>query len=238
MEDVKINEMMARFITCACNKDSDLMKKVLDQQNKDGTFPVEFKIGNVELDFKEFVARINDGIKAEKLLFAEQKYNETISKLKEANKTIPMDQSGKLIDLATLITYTGGCSKIVVYLEDSDYKVLWEGIADTISFPDVPYGNYIVTHVTVLEDEDILNITVKPQDKHLSMNIEDLIVSAESVETGERLIGYVCGCTGCKTAFENEEYDHSRPIGLLTHPNEEYGNVRVYTDTMRFVNKA
>ena len=32
MEDVKINEMMARFITCACNKDSNLMKKVLDQQ--------------------------------------------------------------------------------------------------------------------------------------------------------------------------------------------------------------
>ena len=238
MEDIKINEMMARFITCACNKDPDLMKKVLDQQNKDGTFPVEFKIGNVELDFKEFVARINDGIKAEKLLFAEQKYNETISKLKEANKTIPMDQSGKLIDLATLITYTGGCSKIVVYLEDSDYKVLWEGIVDTMPFPNVPYGNYIVTHVTVLEDEDIMNITVTPQDKYGSMCIEDLIVSAESVETGERLIGYVCGCDGCKTAFENEGYDRSRPIGLLTHPNEEYGNVRVYTDTMRFVNKA
>ena len=26
-------------------------------------------------------------------------------------------------------------------------------------------------------------------------------------------------------------YDHSRPIGLLTHPELEYGNVRVYTDT-------
>jgi hypothetical protein len=31
-------------------------------------------------------------------------------------------------------------------------------------------------------------------------------------------------------------YDHSRPIGLLTHPELEYGNVRVYTDTMEFVN--
>ena len=35
--------------------------------------------------------------------------------------------------------------------------------------------------------------------------------------------------------FQMKKYDHSRPIGLLTHPNEEYGNVRVYTDTMEFV---
>ena len=46
---------------------------------------------------------------------------------------------------------------------------------------------------------------------------------------------YVCGCKSCRTAFPDEKYDHNRPIGLLTHPNEEYGNVRVYTDTMEFV---
>ena len=67
------------------------------------------------------------------------------------------------------------------------------------------------------------------------MRIEDLIVLAEDVQTGERLIGYVCGCKSCRTAFEDEEYDHSRPIGLLTHPKELYGNVRVYTDNMEFV---
>lgn len=67
------------------------------------------------------------------------------------------------------------------------------------------------------------------------MRIEDLIVSAEEVGTGNRLIGYVCGCKQCRTAFENEEYDHNRPIGLLTHPEELYGNVRVYTDNMEFV---
>lgn len=67
------------------------------------------------------------------------------------------------------------------------------------------------------------------------MNITDLIVSAEDVQTGKRLIGYVCGCKSCRTAFPNEQYDHNRPIGLLTHPDEEYGNVRVYTDSMEFV---
>lgn len=66
-------------------------------------------------------------------------------------------------------------------------------------------------------------------------NIKDLIVSAEDVQTGERLIGYVCGCKSCRTAFEHENYDHNRSIGLLTHPEGEYGNVRVYTDTMELV---
>ena len=47
---------------------------------------------------------------------------------------------------------------------------------------------------------------------------------------------YVCGCKQCRTAFPDEKYDHSRPIGLLTHPEEKYGNVRVYTDTLEFVN--
>lgn len=69
------------------------------------------------------------------------------------------------------------------------------------------------------------------------INMNDLLVTAESVKTGKRLIGYVCGCKSCRTAFPDEVYDHTRPIGTLTHPDEKYGNVRVYTDTMEFVNK-
>lgn len=68
------------------------------------------------------------------------------------------------------------------------------------------------------------------------MKVEDLIVSAEGIETGERLIGYVCGCKHCTTPFENEKYDKSRPIGLLVTPDGQHGNIRVYTDTMEFVN--
>lgn len=64
---------------------------------------------------------------------------------------------------------------------------------------------------------------------------KDLIVSAECVETGERLIGYVCCCKHCQTAFENEKHDPSRPMGLLTTPDGLEGNIRVYTDNMKFV---
>lgn len=67
------------------------------------------------------------------------------------------------------------------------------------------------------------------------MKITDLLVTAECVKTGERLAGYVYSCKQCSTAWEDEKYDHSRPIGLLTHPDMEYGNVRVYTDTMEFI---
>ena len=47
---------------------------------------------------------------------------------------------------------------------------------------------------------------------------EDLIVSAECVETGERLVGYVCCCKHCQTAWEYEKHDKTRPLGLLTSP--------------------
>lgn len=67
------------------------------------------------------------------------------------------------------------------------------------------------------------------------MKIEDLIVSAEEVGTGKRLVGYVCGCTQCATAHDNEEYDKTRPIGLMTSPDCTFGNVRVYTDNMEFI---
>lgn len=69
------------------------------------------------------------------------------------------------------------------------------------------------------------------------MNIlSDIIIIAESVKTGERLIGYVCGCKSFKTALENEKYNHNRPIELLTHSDEKYGIVRVYIDNMELYN--
>lgn len=71
------------------------------------------------------------------------------------------------------------------------------------------------------------------------MNATDLLVTAEDVQTGKRLIGYVCCCKDCqRRLFESMDgIDENRPIGLLTHPDLEYGNVTVYTDNMEFVNK-
>lgn len=67
------------------------------------------------------------------------------------------------------------------------------------------------------------------------MKITDLLVTAEDCQTGKRVLGYVCGCKSCATPFEYENVDRNRPLGLLTHPNEKYGNVRVYVDTLEFL---
>lgn len=89
-----------------------------------------------------------------------------------------------------------------------------------------------------MENKNIRRLSTNLYKKGLyDMKVTDLLVTAEDIETGERLTGYVCGCKQCRTAWEHEDYDHSRPIGLLTHPEQKYGNVRVYTDTMEFVNK-
>ena len=66
---------------------------------------------------------------------------------------------------------------------------------------------------------------------------EDLIVSAECVETGERLIGYVCCCEWCQRKLLGHEYDETRPIGRLTAPNGLNGGTEVYIDNMEFVNR-
>ena len=66
---------------------------------------------------------------------------------------------------------------------------------------------------------------------------KDLIVSAECVETGERLIGYVCCCEWCQKARETTKYDKTRPVGHLTTPDGLYGDFEVYTDNMEFVNR-
>lgn len=46
----------------------------------------------------------------------------------------------------------------------------------------------------------------------------------------------MCCCKHCQTAFENEKYDKTRPLGLLTSQDGSFGNGRVNTDNMEFVN--
>lgn len=66
---------------------------------------------------------------------------------------------------------------------------------------------------------------------------KDLIVSAECVKTGERLIGYVCCCEFCQKPRGNETWDRSRPVGQWTSVDGLDGGIRVYTDNMEFVNR-
>lgn len=67
------------------------------------------------------------------------------------------------------------------------------------------------------------------------MNVNDIIVEAEKVDTGERVTGFVCGCEICRTTEGLTNFDEARPIGRLTFANGKVGGIAVYTDTLSSV---
>ena len=48
------------------------------------------------------------------------------------------------------------------------------------------------------------------------MEIGKLLVRAEEVSTGKMLTGFVCACKSCRTPFENEKYDKTKPLGMIS----------------------
>ena len=59
-----------------------------------------------------------------------------------------------------ILTITGGNTKVMIFSADEEQKYirLWNGIVDDINFPNVPYGYYEVDHMTVINEEDILQL--------------------------------------------------------------------------------
>lgn len=59
-----------------------------------------------------------------------------------------------------ILTTTGGNTKVMIFSADEEqrYIRLWYGIVDNINFPHVPYGDYDVEHMTVINKEDILQL--------------------------------------------------------------------------------
>lgn len=64
--------------------------------------------------------------------------------------------------------------------------------------------------------------------------MSDLKVRAKSVETGELVYGWFCGCKSCSTKHEiyNTMYnlDNSREVGIIN--GDDFGGVLVYADTL------
>lgn len=59
-----------------------------------------------------------------------------------------------------ILTVTGGRTKVVILSTDEKekYIALWYGNIDDIDFEHVPFGNYEVEHVTVINGEDVLQL--------------------------------------------------------------------------------
>lgn len=59
--------------------------------------------------------------------------------------------------------FVGGNTKVIIFnVFDSGNKFceVWRGQVDDINWSDVPYGGYSIEHITVVEDEDWLQIYV------------------------------------------------------------------------------
>ena len=54
-----------------------------------------------------------------------------------------------------ILTVTGGRTKVVIFKK---YIALWYGYVDNIDFEHIPFGNYEVEHVTVINGEDVLQL--------------------------------------------------------------------------------
>lgn len=59
-----------------------------------------------------------------------------------------------------ILTVTGGRTKVVILSVDEkeEYMALWYGNVDNIDFEHVPYGDYEVEHMTVINGEDVLQL--------------------------------------------------------------------------------
>jgi hypothetical protein len=66
------------------------------------------------------------------------------------------------IKVEDLLYTTGGRTKVVIYnIKNNIYEKLWSGIVDDVDFNNVPYGEYKIDHLTVINDEDVLQIHVE-----------------------------------------------------------------------------
>ncbi|KEI96395.1 hypothetical protein [Clostridium botulinum] len=66
------------------------------------------------------------------------------------------------IKIKDLLYVTGGNTKVVIYnIKNNKYKELLQGIVDDIDFTNIPYANNDIEHLTVVNNEDILQIHIK-----------------------------------------------------------------------------
>ena len=59
--------------------------------------------------------------------------------------------------------FVGGNTKIIIvngFNPENKFREVWRGKVDDINWDDVPYGHYSIEHITVVENEDWLQIYI------------------------------------------------------------------------------
>lgn len=108
--------------------------------------------------------------------------------VKRNQKDMERELSGDAhpINFASFITVAGGSTKVVVYHGDTEnMEILWQGSVDDIPFPKVPYGDWIVEHHTVVNDEDILKVFLKEPGDHFDRTWSNIKITNIKWDTSE-----------------------------------------------------
>ncbi len=122
-----------------------------------------------------------------------------------------------------ILTITGGNTKVMIFSVDKDdrYIRLWYGIVDDICFPHVPYGYYDVEHMTVNNEEDILQLYFEYPE--LSKDYIDII--------NKEAIGYSYPTEWIEKLFiKYRDWEYVREILTTKSKEETYEEIKIIFD--------
>lgn len=122
-----------------------------------------------------------------------------------------------------ILTITGGNTKIMIFSTDEEqrYIRLWHGIVDDIHFPHVPYGHYDVKHMTVINEEDILQLHFEYPE--LSENERKII--------RKKAIGYTHPTDWIEKLFiKYGDWEYVREILVTKSKEDVYEEIRIIPD--------
>lgn len=122
-----------------------------------------------------------------------------------------------------ILTITGGNTKVMIFSADKEdrYIRLWYGIVDDIHFPHVPYGYYDVEHMTVINEEDILQLHFEYPE--LSKDHIDMI--------NEEAVGYPYPTDWIEKLFiKYRDWEYVREILTSKSKEEVYEEIKIVSD--------
>ena len=119
-----------------------------------------------------------------------------------------------------ILTVTGGRTKVVILSVDEkeEYMALWYGNVEDIDFEHVPYGNYEVEHMTVINGEDVLQLHFEYPE----------LTKQERDVTGREAVGHPYPTEWIERLFvKYRDWDYIKEFLNTKDKEEIYNEIRV-----------
>lgn len=119
-----------------------------------------------------------------------------------------------------ILTVTGGRTNVVILSTDEKekYIALWYGNIDDIDFEHVPFGNYEVEHVTVINGEDVLQLHFEYPE----------LTKQERDAAGREAVRYPCLTEWIERLFvKYRDWNYIKELLVTKDKEEIYNEIRV-----------